>query len=176
MRLSPRTSTDPGYGPSIESYLSRCASVALSVMSFTATHSMSVSLARPARSTLRPMRPNPLIPTRTGMCSVPSAMTVQERGQATAPGRRAAPRAPLARLPHAAHELEPSAVGIEQVGGVIARRTERPRRGSTAVAAARGEPRLVGGVDGTAPGGGDREVAAGAAHGRAGHGRTRGPP
>src|SRR3954449_11291034 len=39
-------------------------------MSLTATHSMSAFAACPARKTLRPMRPKPLIPTRTGMLSV----------------------------------------------------------------------------------------------------------
>src|SRR5258705_7166537 len=38
-------------------------------MSLTATHSMSAFAAWPARKTLRPMRPKPLIPTRTGMLS-----------------------------------------------------------------------------------------------------------
>ena len=48
--------------PRIESYLSRCASVAASVRSLTATMSMS-SCAIAARMMLRPIRPNPLIPT-----------------------------------------------------------------------------------------------------------------
>src|SRR6266536_5893666 len=39
-------------------------------MSLTATHSMSASAAWPARKTLRPIRPKPLIPTRTGMVSI----------------------------------------------------------------------------------------------------------
>src|SRR5690349_14541274 len=39
-------------------------------MSLTATHSMSAFAACPARKTLRPMRPKPLIPTRTGMLSI----------------------------------------------------------------------------------------------------------
>src|ERR687889_54819 len=94
MRLSPRTSTEPGYGPRIESYLNRWASVALSVMSLTATHSMSVSLARPARRTFRPMRPKPLIPTRTGMrvrpfCGDdPRARAGYRAGGAVSPGER----------------------------------------------------------------------------------------
>src|SRR5919199_1709429 len=64
---SPATSTVPGKGPKTESYLSRCASVRASVMSLTATISMSASDSCAARKTLRPMRPKPLIPTRTGM-------------------------------------------------------------------------------------------------------------
>ena len=56
--------------PRIESYFSRWASVAVFVMSFTATKSMSL-LPSAARMMLRPMRPNPLIPTLMGMCSPP---------------------------------------------------------------------------------------------------------
>src|SRR5688572_6798719 len=48
--------------PSTESYFSKCASVFGSVMSLTATISMSLSAAV-ARNRLRPIRPNPLIPT-----------------------------------------------------------------------------------------------------------------
>ena len=56
---SPAASTSPGYGPKIESYLNRCASVAVSVRSLTATHSMSGASGRAlaARMTLRPIRP-----------------------------------------------------------------------------------------------------------------------
>src|SRR4051794_34397258 len=159
MRPSPRTSTSPRYGPRIESYLSRWASVALSVMSLTATHSMSVSFARPARSTLRPMRPNPLIPTRTGMCvSVPSAVTIQERPQATARAARAARRRGRPVLPPAADQLHPGAVRVDEESGVSDGRLGGAGGGRAAVASAGGEPRLVGGVDGAAAGRGDRHV------------------
>src|ERR1700722_2175935 len=46
----------------MESYFSRCASVAASVMSLTATTSMSF-LVSAARRNILPIRPNPLIPT-----------------------------------------------------------------------------------------------------------------
>src|SRR4051812_19006417 len=128
-------------------------------MSLTATHSMSVSFARPARSTFRPMRPNPLIPTRTGMCSVPSAVSIQERGQATAPAARAAGRPAAFRLARAAYQLEPGAVGVDQISGVVVRRSERPRGGRAAVAAAGGQAGPVGGVDGSPAGAGDGDVA-----------------
>src|SRR3954447_24884717 len=62
-----RSSTSPGNGPKTESYLSRWASVPESVMSLTATISMSALDSCAARNTLRPMRPKPLIPTRTDM-------------------------------------------------------------------------------------------------------------
>src|SRR5215218_4238846 len=64
-------STVPGNGPYTESYLSRCASVPVSVMSLTATISTSAPDSCAARKTLRPMRPKPLIPTRTGMAMNP---------------------------------------------------------------------------------------------------------
>src|SRR3954469_19744981 len=67
-RASGFASTVPGKGPWTESYFNRCASVLVSVMSLTPTNSISVCLAIvAARNTLRPMRPNPLIPTRTAM-------------------------------------------------------------------------------------------------------------
>src|SRR2546428_1837930 len=65
---SPFPSTVPGKRPWTESYFKRCARVFVSVMSLTPTNSISVCLAIvAARNTFRPMRPNPLIPTRTAM-------------------------------------------------------------------------------------------------------------
>src|SRR5438046_3296327 len=65
---SPFASTVPGKRLCTESYFSRCASVFVSVMSLTPTNSISVCFAIvAARSTFRPMRPNPLMPTRTAM-------------------------------------------------------------------------------------------------------------
>src|SRR5580765_6013191 len=62
--------TSPGKRPCTESYLSRWASVAVSVMAFTATKSISLTpIARAARTTLRPIRPNPLMPTRIAIVS-----------------------------------------------------------------------------------------------------------
>ena len=51
--------------PRMESNLSRCASEALSVRSLMPTTSTSAPEARTARKKLRPMRPKPLMPTRT---------------------------------------------------------------------------------------------------------------
>src|SRR5258707_532608 len=65
MGFSPAFSFAPRL-PKTESYLSRCARVFVSVMSFTATKSMSPPLSD-ARSTLRPMRPKPLMPTLIAM-------------------------------------------------------------------------------------------------------------
>src|SRR5271169_801568 len=63
---SPDTDTSTGRVPRTVSYLSRCAMVAMSPRSFAATISKprSPSAALTARQKLRPMRPNPLIPTR----------------------------------------------------------------------------------------------------------------
>ena len=52
-------------GPRTESYLSRYAIVSASPRSFAATTSKSPPRCKCARNRLRPMRPNPLIPTRT---------------------------------------------------------------------------------------------------------------
>ena len=57
--------------PWIESYLSKWAKVSASVRSLTATIS-SAGLAIAARNALRPMRPNPLIPTLIVMNSSPN--------------------------------------------------------------------------------------------------------
>src|SRR3954464_3994731 len=68
--LSP-TLTSPLNGPKTESYLSRCPSVPASVMSLTATISTSAPDSCAARKTLRPIRPKPLMPTRTAMSPIP---------------------------------------------------------------------------------------------------------
>src|SRR5262245_11994724 len=56
--------------PSTESYFSRCARVAALVRSLTATKSIFLSPSA-ARMMLRPMRPNPLMPTLTAILSPP---------------------------------------------------------------------------------------------------------
>src|SRR5215213_9956997 len=83
------SATSPGNRPYTESYFRRCASVLESVMSLTATISMSALDSCAARNTLRPIRPKPLIPTRTdmGWTFLPSA---KRRGKPYSP------RAPLA--------------------------------------------------------------------------------
>src|SRR5699024_8170127 len=63
MKSSP-TSRSPSRVPRTVSYLSRCASVLVSVRSLTATISMSLPPAATARQKLRPIRPKPLTPTR----------------------------------------------------------------------------------------------------------------
>src|SRR5829696_7692835 len=62
---SPSATTSCGRRPRMLSYLSRWARASLLVRSLTATISMSWPLAAAARQKLRPMRPNPLMPTRT---------------------------------------------------------------------------------------------------------------
>src|SRR5215210_4770044 len=88
------SATSPGNGPNTESYLSRCASVFESVMSLTATISMSALDSCAARNTLRPIRPKPLIPTRTDMewTFLPSS---KRRGNPTCRARPLADRQPV---------------------------------------------------------------------------------
>src|SRR5918997_1820477 len=62
---SPSAATSSDSTPRMLSYLSRCARTSGLVRSLTATISMSLPLAAAARQKLRPMRPNPLMPTRT---------------------------------------------------------------------------------------------------------------
>ena len=57
-----------GQQPSTESYFSRWAIVSSEPRSLTATKSMSAPDCLAARKKLRPMRPKPLMPTRTVMC------------------------------------------------------------------------------------------------------------
>src|SRR5687768_3424365 len=67
----PCTSTSPSSGPSVESYLSRCAIVRSSPRSFAATISMSALRSSCARKKFRPIRPKPLIPTRIAIPQLP---------------------------------------------------------------------------------------------------------
>src|SRR5450432_638645 len=57
-----------GNCPSTESYFRRWASVLVSVRSLTATNSTSLR-CKPARTTFRPIRPKPLMPTLTAIVS-----------------------------------------------------------------------------------------------------------
>ena len=63
--------TSPSNRPSTESYFSRCASVAASVTSFTATKSQSISSCLAARKKFLPILPKPLMPTFTPMVPPP---------------------------------------------------------------------------------------------------------
>ena len=80
---SPSAATSSGSLPRMLSYLSRWASASGLVRSLTATISMSWPLAAAARQKLRPMRPKPLMPTRT-VTKDPRARVAQrlDRGQA----------------------------------------------------------------------------------------------
>src|SRR3954451_5731353 len=152
LRRSPSTtmssassSTVPGYGPRIESYLSRWASVLASVRSLTATNSMSAPAALAARKKLRPIRPKPLMPTRTAMGSGAPRI----RGEAVRPraaSYRSAPRSGRS-APVRGDDLDAQAVRIAHVGGVVARPVLRPRAGCAGAAPARLQRRRVGGVD-----------------------------
>jgi len=85
-------STSPGNGPRIESYLSRWASVPVSVMSLTPTQSMSAPFACAALNTFLPIRPKPLIPALTDIrpsfrLSGSPRTAIYQRGECP-PGRR----------------------------------------------------------------------------------------
>src|SRR4051794_9130901 len=109
-------STVPGKRPRIESYLSRVASVFVSVMSFTPTQSMSAPRACAARNTLRPMRPKPLMPACRGIgrsfaCWIAAAEstepTVQLRRYADLRSARSGPARRLLNVPvhHVHHQV-----------------------------------------------------------------------
>src|ERR671930_185284 len=77
------------------------------------------------------------------------------------PGRRRAPVRGHQGYPtsmRAGHDLDPPPVGVEEVGGEVARAVGVARPGGPVVGAAVGESRLVGRVDGRAPRGGDGDV------------------
>src|SRR6478672_383579 len=94
--------TSAGKRPCTESYLSRWASVAVSVMSLTATKSSSLApIARAARTTLRPIRPKPLMPTRIAIIT-PSLDSLPE------PDRRLGSRE--------RHRLDPRGPGLVKRG------------------------------------------------------------
>src|SRR5699024_6194311 len=75
--LMPPSTTETGLSkrPSIESYFNRCACVSSSPKSLNATISTSAPVSWTARKKLRPIRPNPLIPTRTVTASAPRCGT-----------------------------------------------------------------------------------------------------
>src|ERR687893_104014 len=85
--------------PSTLSYFSRCAMVATSPRSLNATTSMSWPPDCTARQKFRPMRPNPLIPTRT--VTSPSPSYIPQTLALTQPAFTAdtAPRHPIGRIP-----------------------------------------------------------------------------
>jgi hypothetical protein len=88
---SPLASTFACKLPSTESYFNRCASVLALVRSLTATKSMFWS-PRAARMMLRPMRPNPLMPTLTAIeapLSCPVRMICRAPGPHATIGTRA---------------------------------------------------------------------------------------
>src|SRR5215211_8783136 len=155
---SPRASTRPGNRPRIESYLSRWASVLGSVMSLTATNSRSVPASYAARNRLRPIRPKPLIPTLTGICSscLPFARWAETWVPSLEPStpRRSPRRLDGGSTPHY-RDLDPVAVGVAQVGRVIAGPVLWPDARLAVVLAAGLNPALPCALDGRPPGGGE---------------------
>ncbi len=116
-------------------------------MSLTATISTSVSRIRTARKTLRPIRPKPLMPTRT--LTNPSIIAVENRAEGTiAPSVRRVTIAPVRLSPLAAAALAalaggcaaPAVDGDPPSGAALLdARVERVVDGDTLVARAGGE-------------------------------------
>lgn len=96
--------TDPSKGPYVLSYLSKCASVFASVKSFMAATSNADSF-RSTLNTLRPIRPNPLIPIFIAMVHFlsPTASTSPAAVRETPRARR-----------HLRHETPLAWIGIEK--------------------------------------------------------------
>src|SRR5579862_78333 len=107
----PETSTSCGNVPSTESCLRRCAIVPASPRSLYATTSKSASRSSAARKKLRPIRPNPLIPTR-----VFAMRRLYLRG---ACGDSVEIRELLAEVPHVrlGIDLAPADGPLERLGG-----------------------------------------------------------
>ena len=133
MRPSSLCSTVPPKRPWTESYFSRCASVAASVMSFTATISTPSARSRIARKTFRPILPNPLIPTRTLM-NCP---------QAVADGRKSSrqPAIPIRRSPESGFRGWPADSGSDRWGLDPSRRGCSATHENTAPSVASGRNR-----------------------------------
>ncbi len=84
-RPDSETATSPSKRPMMESYLSRWARVLTSVRSLIATISKPSPWAWAARKKVRPMRPKPLIATRT-VTEIKLLDTVSDGGGRSAPG------------------------------------------------------------------------------------------
>src|SRR5947209_3935230 len=116
---------------------------------------MSAPWAWPARKTFRPMRPKPLIPTRTGMESVPSFESGQNEG------RRAEACGPAELQGYsmtAADHLDAQPIGVQQVARVVALAVLRARRRWPIVTPTAVESGGIRRVDRRAPGGLERDV------------------
>src|SRR5579875_3443158 len=143
--VSPATDTSSGSVPSRVSYFSRCAIVAMSPRSLAATTSMSPSGMRPAmpmasaltaRQKFRPIRPNPLIPTRMVTALFSSSITSR------LPGRAGPPATVTCRYPAAA--------GSPLFSGCVSKAALRPLppgSGQLGRVQQAGGPMALGGVD-----------------------------
>ncbi len=97
---SPARTSTPSV-PSRVSYLSRCANVAMSPRSLAATISIPAAPPAPAwtaRQKLRPIRPNPLIPTRTVTAALSSSRQIAMAAAHPAPPVRPEPTGRAAGL------------------------------------------------------------------------------
>src|SRR5215471_19433940 len=108
--------------PSTESYFSRCASVAALVRSLTATKSIFLSPSA-ARMMLRPMRPNPLMPTLTAILSPPGQTHHSKRYTLIVPYVSRIQCVDAGRLGAGIAVLPLSGDQIQEVRGQLARAT-----------------------------------------------------
>src|SRR5215471_19754130 len=119
---SPETSTFACRLPSTESYFNRCASVAALVRSLTATKSIPLSPSA-ARMMLRPMRPNPLMPTLTAILSPPGQTHHSKRYTLIVPYVSRIQCVDAGRLGAGIAVLPLSGDQIQEVRGQLARAT-----------------------------------------------------
>src|SRR5437763_4864676 len=136
--MAPSVACTPSNRPRVESKARRWAFVSGGMRSLMATTRRSASDARAARRKLRPIRPNPLMPTRTDMCRPPlyaplsdqidkggcqsprivgQPVRARQRGVDPGPARR--PEGQPGRVAH--HDVHLDAVALQrrQVGGHV---------------------------------------------------------
>src|SRR5581483_9531346 len=99
-----------------------------------------------ARKTFRPIRPNPLIPTRTGI-RFPSFLVGEQKTPTDAGAAHRLPK----RYLTPADDFDAQIVRITQVGGVVTGAVLRPGARWPVVGAALGQPCRMGSVDGRLP-------------------------
>src|SRR5215471_15673056 len=95
-------------------------------MSLIPTHSMSAPRSYAARKTLRPIRPKPLIPTRTDIRLILpfSELSGKKNADFRRPRQGYLKGAAITGL--SSDDLEPEPVGVAQVPGVVAAAVLRP--------------------------------------------------
>src|SRR5215471_2178189 len=128
-------------------------------MSLIPTHSMSAPRSYAARKTLRPIRPKPLIPTRTDIRLI---LPLRSLGQKRTPADFSAAVLRLPQRPRpasATDHLNPKAVGVTQIARVVAAAVLWPLPRCSVVASAVRDPGGIRGVDRRPASGSNRDMA-----------------